>query len=109
MSVLAFISDAKNKAEQSFSIPVASEQFFNNVWLQGINKLDLKILAQIQYGLEFEKFELPVVISELDRLLNWAYENLKGSDRELIEERIKLLMEKLPEAFMDNNIKIYIG
>jgi hypothetical protein len=109
MSVVVFISDAKNEVEEKFSIPVASEQFFKKYWVHAIEELNLELLSQIEYGLELEYSELSIIIYELNRMLKWVENNLSGSDKSLMEERIKLLIEKLPEAFIDVSNKVYIG
>ncbi|MBT2288738.1 hypothetical protein J7E73_06230 [Paenibacillus albidus] len=109
MSVLAFILEPTDEFEQEFSIPVASESFFNECWGPAIKALQLKWVEHFSWGIDVRKEDLDKVINELLQIREWSLHNLIEAKQEHILYRIDLLITKLPAAFRRENAVVFIG
>ncbi|WP_310604464.1 hypothetical protein [Anaerosporobacter sp.] len=109
MSVVAVMKNAKNELDEGFSIPIASKYFFNSYWKKAIEELQLEFLSRVEQGLEFTKEELPHIIEELHKVTKWKKGNLREGEKKVMEIRVGLLIEKLPEAFEDESNTVFIG
>lgn len=109
MSVIALILGPTNEFEQEFSIPVASESFFNECWVPAIKAMNLKWVEHFSWGLDIKKEDLDKVINELLQIREWALHNLIEAKLVHILYRIDLLITKLPTAFRRENAVVFIG
>ncbi|WP_282940477.1 hypothetical protein [Paenibacillus sp. RC67] len=109
MSVVAYILDPTDELERVFSIPVASESFFNECWVPAIKAMQLKWVEQFSWGIDIRKEDLDKVINELLQIREWSLHNLFEVKQAHILYRIDLLITKLPTAFGRENAVIFIG
>lgn len=84
---------------------IASQQFYEKYWEKAIEELNIKY---IQDGAEFDLSKKGLVLQELEALLNWAKENLKGKDLDYMTSRIENLQEIIPTALKEEDSILYI-
>jgi len=109
MSVSVMILNPQNDFEKHFFLPVATESFFNQYWLPGIEYLELKWIILFSTGVDVEEEDLPNIFAELILLKEWADQNLEEEQRNRLFERVDGLMEKLPKAFQRKDAVVFIG
>lgn len=109
MSVLAFILEPTDEFEKEFSIPVASESFFNECWVPAIKALQLKWVEHFSRGIDIKKEDLDEVINELLQIREWSLDNVFEAKQEHFLYRIDLLITKLPSAYRRDNVVVFIG
>ncbi|MDR6777701.1 MULTISPECIES: hypothetical protein [Paenibacillus] len=109
MSVSVMILEPQNEFEKSFFFPVASESFFNECWQPAIESLGLQWIDLFSTGVDVEEEDLPIILSELRQLQNWAERNLEEDHKNKLVERVITLIEKLPSAFQRKEAVVFIG
>lgn len=109
MAVSAIITDPQNEFEETFSIPIATQNFFKKYWIPAIEGTDTEWVQGIRYGIDVTQEEAHILINELDKIKNWVEINLEGAAKEQMLIRIELLITKLPKAFQRKNAIVFIG
>ncbi|WP_239297632.1 hypothetical protein [Paenibacillus sp. ACRRY] len=100
------------KGKESFYVPVSTEAFFKRCWEPGIKALELELISLFpDPGVDLDKKHLPKLLNELHLLKDWAEtgRHLNENDSEHLINRISILQEKMHEAFLDENVIIFIG
>lgn len=110
MSIGIMIDEPENEEEKLFYIPLATEENFENYWNKAANQLNLQWVPFFSSGIIIEYDDLPFIIDELNMVINWMKDHVTNLEtkKELIN-RIQYILEKLPNLFKQNNIKLYIG
>lgn len=109
MSIAAFIMKPEElKNEGGMYVPVSTEEFFYNVWVPIIEKLELKWLAHMSFGLDITNENLQEVLKELGVLSTWVQES-EHAYCTALQERITNLEAMLHKAFAHKNVVVYIG
>jgi hypothetical protein len=57
MSVGVYIENPLDREEDKFYLPLATESFFYDVWVNGATDLDLKLIPLLGIGFEVNKEE----------------------------------------------------
>ena len=111
MSVLMFVIDPQNDFEKHAMLPVATERFFESVWLRLVQRNSLLWVPLFQTGLDIELADLPCIIKELDIVLKSAsHAGLSEDERNHLTTRASLLRERLQQLFHTRpDVKVYIG
>ncbi|CAI3304033.1 hypothetical protein ACK4CS_16805 [Enterococcus gallinarum] len=110
MSIGIIIDEPKNEKEQLFFIPVATEEVFSSYWLKASNELQLSWIPIFETGILIEKEDIPAILRELGLVKEWIKKNVIDIDTKIdLEKRINYILETLPKAFENKNIKLYIG
>jgi hypothetical protein len=112
MSVLLTISSAGEDGEPSSSTPLATEEFFERLWMRGALQINAKWIPLFQSGIDLEVDDLPSVCEELRSLGRWAEGGHLGpGDQLLMTSRIDAALGKLGAASgMDPKcVRIFIG
>ncbi|SFF35970.1 hypothetical protein SAMN04487969_12951 [Paenibacillus algorifonticola] len=109
MSISVMILDPQNDFEKHFFLPVATESFFNQYWLPGIQHLKLKWVILFSTGVDIEEEDLQSIFAELNLLKEWADQNLEEEQRSRLFERVDGLKDKLPSAFQRKDAVVFIG
>lgn len=106
MSISAFIQNPQNDEEESFSVPVASENTFAQRWEPIIEELELQWLPLFSSGIDLDEIDLKDVLAELDQFKS-AYIDKYGNDE--VIERADLLSNSLRKVFSRSGLKVFIG
>lgn len=106
---MAIIQDPKTEEEKSFSIPLASEKFFEDIWESLAEELELQWIPAFLSGVDVIEDDLDDIFLELEKLEILAKEKLKRDDIAQLQERIKLIKDKLPGAFKRAGVIVFIG
>lgn len=109
MSVAAFVISPKELNDDGgMYTPVATEKCFYDDWFPIIEKLELKWLTHISFGLDVTNENLQEVLNELNVLTTWIQkpENVYYT---WMLERINNLNKMLNKAFEHKNVEIFIG
>lgn len=78
------------------SVPVATEQLFAQCWLPGALALGLQLIPMLRSpGLDVDATNRDAVVTEIDRLVDWARRHASAFDREHLLQRAALLRELL--------------
>lgn len=110
MSIGIIIDEPKNEEEQLFFIPVATEEVFSNYWLKASNELQLSWVPIFETGIVIEREDMSVILRELGLVKEWIDKNVRDTDTKIdLEKRLDYILETLPNAFADENIKLYVG
>lgn len=109
MAVSAIILEPQNEFEQHFSIPIATQNFFETYWIPAIESINTEWIVGIRYGIDVTKENAVCLIHELCLLKDWARRNLQGDVQEQMLSRIELLETKLPTAFQRGDAVVFIG
>lgn len=109
MSVSAIILAPQNEYEQHFSIPIATQYFFETYWILAFESINTEWIVGIRYGIDVTKEDAVCLIHELSLLKEWARRNLQGEVQEQMLSRIELLATKLPTAFQRGDAVVFIG
>ncbi|MBM7689212.1 hypothetical protein BCR24_03735 [Enterococcus ureilyticus] len=110
MSIGIIIDEPKNEEEQLFFIPVATEESFTNYWLKASNELQLSWVPIFETGIVIEKEDTPVVLKEIKLVKEWIEKNVENVDTKIdLQKRINYILETLPKAFENEDIKLYVG
>ncbi|MBM7543285.1 hypothetical protein [Amphibacillus cookii] len=110
MSIGIIIDEPKNEKEQLFFIPVATEEVFSSYWLKASNELQLSWVPIFETGIVIEKENMSVILRELGLVKEWIEKNVRDIDAKIdLEIRLDYILETLPKAFADENIKLYVG
>ncbi|CAH1203865.1 hypothetical protein PAECIP111893_02095 [Paenibacillus plantiphilus] len=109
MAVSAIILEPQNEFEQHFSIPVATQNFFERFWIPAIESINTEWIAGIRYGIDVTKEDAVFLIHELSLLKDWVRINLQGDVQEKILSRIDLFETTLPTAFQRGDAVVFIG
>ena len=109
MSVAAFISNPINCWETDLYVPLATEAFFNKVWLPGSQALYLEWIPYFSNGIDVTKADLPQIQEELAKLEIWAENSLPRNDYEQLRQRINFIARELPKLFTREDIIVFIG
>ncbi|MGE6261164.1 hypothetical protein ACQKCU_25380 [Heyndrickxia sporothermodurans] len=109
MTIGVFILNPQNEFEKSFYIPVATESFFNECWLPAIESLGLQWSELFSIGVDVEKENVADIIEELIQIKKWARKNIHEEHQINLFERIKILQDKLPQAFRRKDAVVFIG
>ncbi|SEO96990.1 hypothetical protein SAMN04488134_1271 [Amphibacillus marinus] len=110
MSIGIIVDEPKNEKEQLFFIPVATEEVFSSYWLKASNELQLSWVPIFETGIVIEKEDMSVILRELGLVKKWIEKNVRDIDAKMdLEKRLEYILETLPKAFADENIKLYIG
>jgi len=106
---MAIIQDPKTDEEKSFSIPLASEKFFEDIWEPLAEELELQWIPTFLSGVDVIEDDLDDIVSELEKLEVLAKEKLNQDNFSQLQERIKLIKDKLPGAFKRVGAVVFIG
>lgn len=87
------------------TISIATTDFFNTYWEKAIKDTNVKIFKENSC---FKKSQIEDVLKELEAIKNWALQNLTERELEYMQERIKNLIESIPEAFDKDDTVLYI-
>ncbi|WP_274650919.1 hypothetical protein [Paenibacillus humicola] len=109
MAISAFIPEPENEFEQLFSVPVATEAFFQACWEPAVEPLGLQWVPGFASGIDVTKDDLPAVLAELEKLKLWAETELSGDRRDKMLERLERLAAELPHAFRREGAVVFIG
>lgn len=109
MSIIAFIPDPVDGFERQFQVPVAAEAFFAECWEPASEALGLQWVPLFSTGVDVMKEDLPAVLDELARLIEWANSHIDADKREKLASRIELLQTELPKALQRDGAVVYIG
>ncbi|MFC0331196.1 hypothetical protein ACFOLF_22515 [Paenibacillus sepulcri] len=109
MSISAFIPEPENEFERFFNVPVATEAFFQECWEPAVKALGLQWVPVFSSGIDITKEDLPAVLDELERLKQWAEQELSGERRGQILVRIERLAAELPKALERDGAVVFIG
>lgn len=93
------------KSEIIYSYPVASENFFRNIWEVGIAETELKLF---RYWGTFTLNQINEVLYELRILIKWCDDNLTGNEYFKMHSRIEELMKVIPEEAPNSNEPFHI-
>lgn len=106
VDLVRFDGDWNNmNSEIIFSYPVASENFFRNVWVIAINDTQLKLFRD--WG-TFTPAQVDEALDELHILIEWCEQNLKGEDYIRFKDRIEDLMTIIPEEVPNSDEPFHI-
>ncbi|GIN87394.1 hypothetical protein J6TS2_37800 [Heyndrickxia sporothermodurans] len=109
MTIGVFILNPQNEFEKNFYIPIATESFFNECWLPAIESIGLQWSELFSIGVDIEKENVADIIEELIQIKEWARKNVHEEHQNKLFERIKILQEKLPQAFRRKDAVVFIG
>ena len=109
MSVSAIITHPQNKYEETFSIPIATQSFFNKYWIKAIEETQGELITGFMYGIDISKKDIPELLRQLFQVKEWVNKNIFGEDSEHMLKRINLLIEQLPLAFNRYDAIVFIG
>lgn len=94
-----------SNAPITLSEPISSERFYLQHWEPAIREMKVKIFMD---GSQFQRCDLDQVLSELERLREWAVRNLTNNDLKYMCSRIEHLQEIIPNSFLDDHTILYI-
>ena len=94
-----------NNSKIIFSYPIASENFFRNVWTVAVTESELKLFRD--WG-TFTPNQINEVLDELCILIQWCDYNLTGNEYFKMHSRIEELMKVIPEEAPNSNEPFHI-
>lgn len=98
MAIVAMIMNSQCEEEKNFSIPIATQQMYNDVWEKTITKLELPLWGKLTYDMfDFTKEELPQVLEELDQINQYFQQSafLDKATKLFLSERVALIKDRL--------------
>ncbi len=95
----------------SLYLPIASEVFFNKYWKKKSVLEELEFIPHFGTGLDVDAENLPMIISELERLQNKLpeYSDVPYSEKTQWIERISALITTLKNFLNQEDFQGYIG
>lgn len=110
MSIAIMIDNAKNGEELLFYIPIATETVFKKYWLSAAQEFKLKWIPIFLTGILVTEEDFPEIISEFNLVKRWVDKQLIDSEIKAgLLARIDYIIKKLPDAFKQKDVKLYIG
>lgn len=112
MSVLLKIAGVDDDGVRSSSTPLATEEVFERLWMQGALQISAKWIPLFQSGIDVEVGDIPSICEELRSLRHWAeVAHLDSRDRSLMSSRIDAALGKLGAAagVDPKGLRVFIG
>lgn len=111
MSIALLVDNPINEFEKSVLVPVATESFFEKVWLPLAEEANLIWLPLFQTGITIEQEDKEVILNELACLLVKAQASqLSLESIEKLQSRVYNLKGKIVELFSSrSNIALFLG
>jgi len=109
MSIMIIIQDPETEEEKAFSIPLASEKFFTDVWEPLAEELELQWVPTFLSGVDVRNEDLHDILSEIKQLEDLGKKKLSPDEIIQLCGRVNLLREKLPHAFNRAEAIVFIG
>jgi hypothetical protein len=108
MSVAVIIDDPVTDDQRLVSIPVASEQVFNELWIPASQELGLEFVPLFLGGVVIGKEELDDVLLELSKLKAWTMDQVQTEEINQMRSRIDRLIDELPKI-VSSQTRVFIG
>ena len=92
-------------------VPVSSEAFFNKYWVEKSDLEELEFIPRFGIGIDVDSENLPIIISELEKLKNRVpeYSDVPYSEKLQWMERISTLIDTLKRFLEQEDFHGYIG
>ncbi|CAI6080020.1 hypothetical protein PAECIP112173_02767 [Paenibacillus sp. JJ-100] len=92
-------------SELTLSENISTQEFYDEHWERAIHKLGISIVRDSS---EIVFHQLEDALDELDRLREWAIQELDGTNLEYMQGRVEQLQRILPNAFVSKGDVLYI-